>query len=126
MSEELFTLPHSGLRVPHTDLHVTAARSLLGTDGEMLNATLRLKTRVVGYLLNEGRGGATFFQSTGAGFGWRDLEAFVAACRNPAGQPVPEEHVLDLLVDEYRPPGRSPPLPAPTAARCGCAPPGTG
>src|SRR5690606_34020105 len=33
---------------------------------------------------------------------WRDLEAFVAACRNPAGEPVLEEHVLDLLVDEHR------------------------
>jgi hypothetical protein len=102
MPEQLVAMPHSGLRVPNTDLHVTSARTMQGTDGEMLNATLRLRDRIVGRLVNEGRGGATFFQSTGTSFGWRDLEAYVAACRTPAGEPVPEEHVLDLLVDEYR------------------------
>ena len=102
MTGQLVTLPHSGLRVPHTDLRVTAARTMTGTDGEMLNATLRLRTAVVGYLVNEGLGGPTSFQPTGTGFGWRDLQAYVGACRNPAGEPVLEEHVLDLLVDEYR------------------------
>ncbi|HEY7224661.1 MAG TPA: hypothetical protein VH561_13880 [Micromonosporaceae bacterium] len=102
MAESLVALPHSGLRVPHTDLHVTSARTLPGSDGEMLHAVLRRNGRVVGHLVNEGRGGPTFFQSTGAGFGWRDLEAFVAACRTPAGDQVPDEHVLDVLVDEYR------------------------
>lgn len=102
MPDDLVRLPHSGLRVPHIDLHVTAARTLPGTDDEMLNATLRMRTRIVGYLLNEGRGGPTSFQPTGTGFGWRDLHAYVAACRNPAGAPVTEEQVLDLLVDEYR------------------------
>lgn len=102
MSENLVTLPHSGLRVPHTDLHVTSTRSMQGTDGEVLVATLRLHNRIVGYVVNDGFGGPTFFQSSDVSFGWRELEAYVATCRNPAGDPVPEERVLDLLVDEYR------------------------
>lgn len=102
MPDQLVALPHSGLRVPHTDLHVTAARTMPGTDGDMLNATLRQGSRIIGHLINEGRGGPTFFQPCTPGFGWRELAAFVAACRNPADEPVTEETVLDLLAEEYR------------------------
>lgn len=101
MPDDLVTLPHSGLRVPNPDLHVTSAQTMPGSDGWMLNATLRLRTRIVGYVIDKGDGGPTFYQPSGTSFGWRELATYVAACRNPAGAPVSEETVLNVLVDEY-------------------------
>lgn len=101
MSERLVVLPHTGLRVPHTRLSVTSLQTLPTPDGEAFTATLRLGGRIVGHIHNDGNGGATTWSTNGTGFSWRDLDAFVAACRTPAGTEPPEEHVLDDLVEEY-------------------------
>jgi hypothetical protein len=101
MTEPLIVLPHTGLHVPHTRLRVSSLKRLRTPDGEAFTATLRLDGRIVGHIHNDGNGGATTWTTTGTGFSWRDLDAYVAACRTDAGTATLEEHILDDLVEEY-------------------------
>jgi hypothetical protein len=101
MSEPLVVLPHTGLRVPHARLRVTSLKTMPTPDGEAFTATLRLDGRIVGHIHNDGNGGATTWSTNGTGFSWRELDAFIAACRTPHGTAPAEEHVLDDLVEEY-------------------------
>jgi hypothetical protein len=101
MTEPLIVLPHTGLHVPHTRLRVNSLKTLRTPDGEAFTATRRLDGRIVGYIHNDGNGGATTWTTTGTGFSWRDLDAYVAACRTDAGTATLGEHILDDLVEEY-------------------------
>jgi hypothetical protein len=101
MTEPLIVLPHTGLHVPHRRLRVSSLKTLRTPEGEAFTATLRLDGRLVGYIHNDGNGGATTWTTTGTGFGRRDLDAYVAACRTDAGTAALEEHILDDLVEEY-------------------------
>jgi hypothetical protein len=98
----LVALPHTGLRVPHQRLTVTGYRQLPTADGVAFTATLRLDRTIVGTIQNEGMGGPTGFHPGGSpAFGYRDLSAFVAACRTSTDQPASEDEVLDGLVTEF-------------------------
>lgn len=92
MQPETFTLPHSGLKVPHTGYAVTSYREHKSWDGVAFTATLRLNGKIVGTIDNEGRGGPdTFHPTASTAEGYRDnrdaVEAFAAHCtRN--GEPT--------------------------------------
>jgi hypothetical protein len=101
MPEPHIVLPHTGLRMPHTRLTVTSKKTLPTPDGEAFTATLRLDGRIVGHIHNDGWGGPTTWTPTGAGFSWRDLDAFSTECRTQSGTAPMEETVLDDLVEEY-------------------------
>jgi hypothetical protein len=98
---ELFTLPHTGLRVPHIRLSVTRYRELPTVDGVAFTATLLHDGVPVGTIQNEGVGGATALHPNGTGgFGWRDLAAYAELARTEAGYRTTEDSVLDDLVTE--------------------------
>lgn len=105
MQPETFTLPHSGLKVPHTGYAVTSYREHKSWDGVAFTATLRLNGKIVGTIDNEGRGGPdTFHPTASTAEGYRDnrdaVQAFAAHCiRN--GEPTDLEWVLGDLVTEY-------------------------
>lgn len=97
----MITLPHSGLSVPHTDLHVVELREDMHSYGVAVTAVLALGRCIVGVAENDGHGGQTVFQPDPANdFTWQDLEAFAAQCRHGA-EPTDVSEVLDCLVDEY-------------------------
>lgn len=101
-TDQLTALVHTGLRVPHTRLTVTALRQLSLHDGVAFTATLRHDRRIVGVIENQGTGGGTWFIPTHrATFGDADLQAFADACRTTAGTVPTVEEVLDDLVTEY-------------------------
>ncbi|TDB91215.1 hypothetical protein E1264_02690 [Actinomadura sp. KC216] len=97
----MIELPHSGLSVPHTDLHVVSLREAMHAYGVSFTAVIAVGQRVVGVAENDGRGGPTSFQPGASNvFTWRDMEDFAAQCRH-GGEPVDVGGVLDCLVDEY-------------------------
>ncbi len=100
--ETLHTLPHTGLRVPDTGVHMRNVRTLDTDDGYAWTADLYRGKRRLGTAQNHGDGG----EST-----WRpvnlrpaDVEAevaeFVAASRDEHGEEVDADFVLGSLVDE--------------------------
>lgn len=104
---ELTALPHSGLRVPDTNVKVTALKGNLTTNGYAFTANLKRGAKLVGSVQNEGRGGGTWFYPAGAvngGWNRNEFDEFVKACRDKAGNPVDAEKVLDDLVEECESP----------------------
>ncbi len=93
--------PHTGLWVPHDRLRVTSPRELPTCDGVVFTATPRLGKHKAGVIENHGTGGSTLFRpDPKAGFGYRELNEYAAACRKN-GEPVSTETVLNDLVEEY-------------------------
>lgn len=98
----LTQLPHSGLRVPHTRLHVTSYRGIETGRGVAFTATLRLGNIPVGTIENPGNGGATWLDfHDHRAYGPAQFNEFVAACRYDSGRDVGEEDVLTDLTTEY-------------------------
>jgi hypothetical protein len=94
-------LPHTRMRVPHTRLTLRKLRTMPTSDGEAYTAELVLDGSPVGTIENTGVGGATtWFPHDRQVFGWAQMEAFVAACRDEHGEPMAEEFVLAELFEE--------------------------
>lgn len=97
------TLPHTGLRVPHTRFSVTGYKELNTHDGVAFTANLRRDNKTVGLIEQGGHGGPTMWQPTDSTrFGWRDMEAFAADCRTADDEQADVERVLDELVEEHQ------------------------
>ena len=98
----LTRLPHSGLHVPDPTIRVTRLAQLPTFDGVAFQAVLRRGKTQIGTITNDGYGGSTdFHPQPSQPFGYDEIDAFAAACRNRAGQPCSTEAVLNDLVDEY-------------------------
>ncbi|MFI7608476.1 hypothetical protein ACIBTV_25450 [Micromonospora sp. NPDC049366] len=99
---ELIELPHSGLRVPNTRLHVTSYRALPTPEAEAVTATLRLDENPVGVIQNRGEGRPTWidYHDTGA-FGPDQFDQFVAACQYASGTHVTDQDVMRDLIAEF-------------------------
>jgi hypothetical protein len=99
---ELVTLPHTGLRVPASPiLSLRAVRSHDTDDGYAWTASLYRDGRKVGTAQHHGDGGeATWWSDDRVRFGDRELEEYVAACRDEHGEPVSVDFVLGSLCDE--------------------------
>ncbi|MEV6932091.1 hypothetical protein AB0M46_47440 [Dactylosporangium sp. NPDC051485] len=98
--QQYVILPHTQLRVPHDRLRVTALQQMSTHHGVAFTATVAFDAVTVGSITNDGNGGATEPYVAHPRFGWRELAAYVAACRR-SGAPATEEQVLDALVEEY-------------------------
>nr|MDT0658759.1 hypothetical protein [Micromonospora sp. DSM 115978] len=99
------TLPHSGLRIPaeFRGLRVSSYRAFDTRDGQAFNAVVRLGRSAVGTIHNTGVGGPPSYDPNSASrFGYREMRAFVAACRTGSGRRPTEAEVLHGLVDEYQ------------------------
>ncbi|MGI5214840.1 hypothetical protein [Plantactinospora sp. CA-290183] len=97
----LIRLPHTGLRVPDTSLSVTAYRELTTSDGVAFTANLRVDSKIVGTIENEGHGGMTLLQPRDwRTYGEKQIEAYAARCRTEEGTAVTAEHLLDELIEE--------------------------
>lgn len=95
------TLIHTRLDVPDRHPVVTAVSELATSHGVAWAATVELDAARIGTFENDGRGAATCFIPRDAGvYSVRDFERFAAACTRD-GSPIPAEHVMDLLVEEY-------------------------
>lgn len=101
----LTTLTHSGLQVPAAPkLAVTSYKGHNTYDGVAFTCTLRADGKIIGTVENSGHGGGTEFHPNtvrGEGFGYAEFNAYAAQCRNPQGEEVLAERVLDDLVTEY-------------------------
>ncbi|MEU8001601.1 hypothetical protein AB0B66_10610 [Catellatospora sp. NPDC049111] len=99
-AQEYVMAVHSPLRMPHGRLAVTAMQHAWVSDGIAYTASLHLDGQYVGMIENKGGGVATVYHTAGRGFGWRELNDFVAACRWQEG-PVSEDAVLEALISEF-------------------------
>jgi PAS domain-containing protein len=96
-------LPHTGMRVPHARMTVRKLRFIPTMDGEAYGGELLLDGRPIGVVENHGCGDPTTWSPFNrAAFGWKDMAAFVAACRDADGEELHEEFVLAELVEETR------------------------
>jgi hypothetical protein len=96
------TLPHTGIRVPESNVHVTSLQQIPTPDGVAYTATLQRAGTVVGTIHNDGNGGPTFYHpACGSPFGARQLAEFAAASRTGDGAPMTEERLLDDLITEF-------------------------
>jgi hypothetical protein len=98
--QHFVVLTHTGLRVPHDRLTVTALQQTPTHNGTAYTAEVSLDGAVVGRIRNDGNGGATELYAAHPQFGWREMAAYVADCRRH-GRPATGEQVLDALVTEY-------------------------
>lgn len=99
---DLTALPHSGLHVPDATVRVSSLRQLETPHGVAFTAVLRRGRQRVGAISNDGRGGETYFTpDQPRTFGFAEINAFAAACRDGHGEPCSTEQVLNDLVDEY-------------------------
>ncbi|GAB3147163.1 hypothetical protein GCM10027290_30010 [Micromonospora sonneratiae] len=96
----LVMLPHSGLRVPHTRLAVTAIAVPHVGLADALAAILRLDDTLVGIAETDGRQPLVYRSVRGSRFG-RERLAELAACCRRRGQPVTVDEFLRCLVEEY-------------------------
>ena len=97
------TLPHTGITVPHTRLSLRKLRTVPTSDGEAYTAELLVDGKPAGTIENSGQGGpTTWFPHQRTVFGWADMRAYVAACRDEHGAAVEEEFVLAELFAEAR------------------------
>lgn len=94
-------LPHTGLRVPHTDLAVTSLRHMPTPRGLAYTATLRLSGSIVGTVEDAGSGGGPIFRPRNtATFGYDEINTYAAQCQTSWGN-ASTESVLGDLVEEY-------------------------
>ncbi|TDD29626.1 hypothetical protein E1287_30565 [Actinomadura sp. KC06] len=98
----MIDLPHSGLSVPNTDLHVVEYREEMGLATICITAVLAVGQRIVGTAEHDGGDDdrTRFRPAPDSDFSWQDLEGFAVQCRRH-GEPVSVDEVLDCLVDEY-------------------------
>ncbi|PZG13449.1 hypothetical protein C1I95_23640 [Micromonospora craterilacus] len=101
------TLPHSGLRVPHTRIAVTGvALPHIGPDVPQLSpasslvAVLSLDGNLAGVADTDGREPLRYHPVPRSRLGSDQLGEFVAECRR-RGQPVTVDTVLRCLAEEY-------------------------
>jgi hypothetical protein len=92
-------LPHTGLRVPHDRLKVTALRRTPVHNSPAYTATLTLDGEPVGHIRNDGTGGDTDLAFPTSRWGEQHMADYAAACRRH-GQPVPQQQVLEALATE--------------------------
>jgi hypothetical protein len=98
--QQFVVLTHTGLRVPHDRLTVTALQHTPTDTGAACTAELTLDGTVVGHIRDDGNGGPLQLHAAHPEFG-RQMAAYTAGCRRH-GRPATEAEVLDDLVTEYR------------------------
>lgn len=96
----MFTLPHTRMQVPGTDIRVTSLRQVdLGT-GIAWSAVVRAGKAKLGTVSNGGRGGPTHFDAATDAAQAR-MAAFVDQCRDRDGAPMDATDVVETLTEEY-------------------------
>lgn len=103
MPDTTTRLLHSGLQVPAPHPYAVTGYSGHRTpDGVAYTATLRKDGRIIGTIENSGHGGpTTFYPKDRATYGYDELNAWVAQCRDADGNAAYPESVLEDLVTEY-------------------------
>lgn len=94
-------LPHTGLQIPEKfPFRVTRLDQVDTVSGIAWSADLRFGSRRLGVIANDGRGSATLFHPETPSAA-KAMRIFVEMCLDSDGEPLPDEFVYDLLVDEY-------------------------